>query len=342
YLRSPEFDRQLAVRNAIVALTKTHGSYFAIPADELRAAMNTLQGDDPFAKVLEQLAILLERVAEKEEETGSSILSFDVGDLSAEAGVNDTPDALEQLLGFASIFADFLDSIGSTQILDENGLQRIDANGNPITIDTATMQLLGSLGLVGNTAIRFTIAIIDGQEGVEKFDRMVAAGDGAVREYAGDIIQQYATANGLTQEQVGDLTRIAGAGITAAMVLSGKRKDTGLPNVPGRVQSRVNLRNGDASSGWVHTMNRHFGGNNTQSQFTLSQTEVRGVLQSDLVVSAPVTDVLMVNGAPTYVRRVDVGQPIGTVRQSHGGGSTSNLYVQTDGAGNLITAYPIP
>ena len=55
-----------------------------------------------------------------------------------------------------------------------------------------------------------------------------------------------------------------------------------------------------------------------------------------------VSEIKMINGTPTYVRTVDVGRPIGTVRQSNGGGSTSNLYVQTDSAGNLITAFPIP
>lgn len=125
-------------------------------------------------------------------------------------------------------------------------------------------------------------------------------------------------------------------------------------NVPGRVQSRVNLANGSTrytplndagnpvASGWDHVVSRHFGGTNTQSQFTLSQSEVRGILQSDRVVSAPVTEVKMINGTPTYVRTVDVGQPVGTVRQSQGGGSTSRITVQTDSAGNLITAYPVP
>ena len=41
-----------------------------------------------------------------------------------------------------------------------------------------------------------------------------------------------------------------------------------------------------------------------------------------------------------YGRHVDVGRPIGTSTLNRGGGSTSQLYVQTDTAGNLITAYP--
>ncbi|MFQ1702573.1 filamentous hemagglutinin N-terminal domain-containing protein [Loktanella agnita] len=125
-------------------------------------------------------------------------------------------------------------------------------------------------------------------------------------------------------------------------------------DVPGRVQSRINLANGPmrftptrnsgnpANAGWDHVVNDHFGGDNAQSQFTLSQSQIRGILQSDRVVSAPVTDFQMINGTPTYVRTVNVGQAIGTVRQSNGGGATSVLRVQTDSAGNLITAYPVP
>jgi filamentous hemagglutinin len=125
-------------------------------------------------------------------------------------------------------------------------------------------------------------------------------------------------------------------------------------NIPGRVQSRVNLANGSTrytplndagnpvASGWDHVVSRHFGGTNTQSQFTLSEAEVRGILQSDRVVSTPISEIKMINGTPTYVRTVDVEQIVGTVRQSQGGSTTSRIMVQTDSAGNFITAYPVP
>lgn len=155
------------------------------------------------------------------------------------------------------------------------------------------------------------------------------------------------------------LTVAGGAGIAAKLTkLSGVAKLEIVPkaalDVPGRVQSRINLANGSTrftplndvgnpvASGWEHVVSRHFGGTNTQSQFTLSQSDVRGILQSDKVVSTPVSEVKMINGGPTYVRTVDVGQPIGTIRQSQGGGITSKIMIQTDRAGNLITAYPVP
>ena len=126
------------------------------------------------------------------------------------------------------------------------------------------------------------------------------------------------------------------------------------PDVPGRVQSRINLANGSTrftplnqhgnpvASGWLHVEARHFGGNNNQSQFTLPQPEIRNILQSDRVVSSPIQEIKPINGVPTYVRTVDVGQTIGTVRHAHGGGPTSKMTIQTDQAGNLITAYPVP
>lgn len=95
-------------------------------------------------------------------------------------------------------------------------------------------------------------------------------------------------------------------------------------------------------AGWEHVVVRHVNNTNSQSKFSLPVDEIRSILQSDTVVSTKVSDVLMSNGTPTYVRRVDVGKVIGNVRQSVGGGTTTKLYVQTDPAGNLITAYPIP
>jgi filamentous hemagglutinin len=150
--------------------------------------------------------------------------------------------------------------------------------------------------------------------------------------------------------------------VTAPSKIAAGGKDAGKVNftvqeglvVPGSVQSRINIANGPTrytpidnagvpvNAGWEHVVYRHFNGNNTQSQFTLSQTEIKNILQSDLVVSTPITEVKMINGVPTYVRTVDVGYPIGTVRQADGGGLTSNLYIQTDSAGNLITTYTIP
>jgi len=123
--------------------------------------------------------------------------------------------------------------------------------------------------------------------------------------------------------------------------------------VPGRVKSRINIANGTtrftpitengkvANAGWDHVVPRHFGDRNNQSQFSLPQEEIKTLLQSDMVVQSPIVKTVEINDIPTYVREVDTGKIIGTIRKSQGGDNTTRIYIQTDMAGNLITAYPI-
>jgi|GEM_PF-2866293 len=125
-------------------------------------------------------------------------------------------------------------------------------------------------------------------------------------------------------------------------------------DVPGVVQSRINLANKDTrftprkkdgkpvDAGWEHIVKGHFKKNNAQSQFTLPQTEIRKILQSQKVVSTPILEIKLIGKTPTYVRTVDIGRPVGTVRQAQGGRITSKITIQTDRAGNIITAYPVP
>ncbi len=133
----------------------------------------------------------------------------------------------------------------------------------------------------------------------------------------------------------------------------------GPTDVPGRVQSRINVANGPtrftpvkangnpAQAGWDHVEGRHYGGSNTQSQFTQPPERVKSLLQSPTVVGSPARPI----GTGTelsYVRTVDVagelgaGQSLGTIRQSAGGATTTWMRVQTDSAGNLISCYPVP
>jgi hypothetical protein len=123
--------------------------------------------------------------------------------------------------------------------------------------------------------------------------------------------------------------------------------------IPGVVRSRINLANGptrftplrdngnQVSAGLTHVIRRHFGGTNTQSQFTISVDRLKTLLQSESTVSAPVSTVG--RGEQTqFIRVVDTKMIIGTVRQADGGGNTTWLTVYTDRAGNLITTYPVP
>jgi len=121
--------------------------------------------------------------------------------------------------------------------------------------------------------------------------------------------------------------------------------------IPGRVASRINLAEGrtrftplrsgsgqPVSAGWRHVVEGHFNRavTNSRSVFTISQQELRALLQSKQVVSSPVT---LVDGQ--FSRTVDVGRAIGQSTLKNGGGATSVIQIFTDEAGNLITAFPL-
>ncbi|HEN3566308.1 TPA: adhesin [Yersinia enterocolitica] len=105
------------------------------------------------------------------------------------------------------------------------------------------------------------------------------------------------------------------------------------------VQSRVNLRNGDGStgSGLEYAWKKHGGewGSN-KSHFTVTKDELKTILQSDTVVK---TSVQYSKTTGNYMRFVDVGHPIGIDAKS-GGVSTSIMTVITDKQGNLVNTFP--
>ncbi|MFS7071180.1 DUF637 domain-containing protein, partial [Pseudomonas aeruginosa] len=131
---------------------------------------------------------------------------------------------------------------------------------------------------------------------------------------------------------VGDLGRLGGG--TKA---TGTAAEAAI-QVPGRVQSRVNLMTGDKSAGWEHVVSRHFNPEVNASQFTIGQAELRTLLQSKEVVSAPVTRMLESAQGIRYVREVNLSGPIGIDKFS--GQPTSTMTVLTDRFGNLITTTP--
>ena len=108
-----------------------------------------------------------------------------------------------------------------------------------------------------------------------------------------------------------------------------------LPTIPGRVKSRVNLKN----AGMDHLISRHLSGKTNASQFTISEIEVRSLLQSKEVVNTPITRMIESKQGVRYVREVDTGRPIGTDKFNDGK-STSIMTVMTDKFGNLVTAFP--
>ena len=122
------------------------------------------------------------------------------------------------------------------------------------------------------------------------------------------------------------------------------------PGATGRVATRINLAKGrtrftplkangePVSAGWDHVAQGHFDRTVTRNRsiFSISQAELRSLLQSPLVVRSPARAI----PGGQFVRTVDVGRTIGTSTLKRGGGATSQIKVFTDGAGNLISAFP--
>jgi hypothetical protein len=120
----------------------------------------------------------------------------------------------------------------------------------------------------------------------------------------------------------------------------GSRLANNALDVPGRVQSRINLRAGSQAegAGWNHVVHEHFSGKSNKSQFTVSQDEFRTILQSKTVVNSPVSRILESANGPRYVRDIDLGRVIGIDKFS--GQPTSRFTILSDKYGNIVTASP--
>ncbi len=115
----------------------------------------------------------------------------------------------------------------------------------------------------------------------------------------------------------------------------------------GIVQSRINIANGPTrvspsqNAGFNHVVARHFNSGVNAGQFTISQADLKDILQKPSTINAPVTyDSISGN----YSRTIDVGYTIGTVKPSIpkvGGNPTSRIKIYTDSLGNLVTAFPM-
>ena len=103
--------------------------------------------------------------------------------------------------------------------------------------------------------------------------------------------------------------------------------------VPGRVQSRINIPNKD----WMHVLDRHYGGGG--SPFTIPPYELKLLLKSKSVVSTPISRTLPSNAGLRFVREVPVGRTIG-FDKFKGFAPTDMMTVLTDEFGNLVTASP--
>ncbi|HYX33685.1 MAG TPA: hypothetical protein VE954_11270 [Oligoflexus sp.] len=109
----------------------------------------------------------------------------------------------------------------------------------------------------------------------------------------------------------------------------------------GRVQTRVNIRNGSASnvgSGLEYALKNHGGtGPASKSQFTVSREKVTEILGRKDMVATPVKKS---SDSGNYIRQFDAGETIGKLPVNKGGTETSVITVITDEAGNLVNTFP--
>jgi len=135
------------------------------------------------------------------------------------------------------------------------------------------------------------------------------------------------------------------AGLKLYKYLSKKSKGSSkalkqLPDVPGRVQSRINLQTGTNKFGMKHIVREHLSGKTNKSQFNMTEDELRILLQSHRVVGSPVVKTVQsATHGTLYVRQVDVGRTVGT-NYLKNNRSTSVLTTQSDKYGNIVTAFP--
>ena len=123
---------------------------------------------------------------------------------------------------------------------------------------------------------------------------------------------------------------------------------TGQATNAGFDTTRINIANGSTrlspsnNAGLEHVKGRHFSPGKNAGQFSITVDELKDILGRKDVINTVGT---ISQESGQYVRVVDVGQNIGTIKPSIpevGGQSTSWIAIYTDVKGNLITTYPVP
>ena len=104
------------------------------------------------------------------------------------------------------------------------------------------------------------------------------------------------------------------------------------------IQSRINVKTGDNKSGWNHVLDRHFSDKNA-SQFTISQTDLKSILQSNDISKVPISRIISSSDGPRFERVIILDKNIGTDK-FNGYQATNTMTILTDNQGNLITTHP--
>ena len=119
-----------------------------------------------------------------------------------------------------------------------------------------------------------------------------------------------------------------------------RRLSYGLEGIPGSVKSRINI----SKEGMAHVVSRHFNPTRTgKSQFTVTESKLRGILESEQAVEARVGVLVDELDTPmVYVRKIVLPEPVGTTRVGTGGKlqPTHSMTILTDSFGNLKSTFP--
>ncbi|MBA4538229.1 hypothetical protein H1Z61_14065, partial [Bacillus aquiflavi] len=150
----------------------------------------------------------------------------------------------------------------------------------------------------------------------------------------------------LAEEQI---YRISGGKVSVGVGGTGKKASGAGNPIPhiGVVQSRINLAEGPTrfspskNAGMEHIRNRHFNPKKNAGFFTISENELKKILQLKSTINSSVKK--LESGA--YERTIDAGKIVGNIKGSIpkvGGQPTQWINIITDKGGNIVTAYPVP
>ncbi|MEN3931535.1 hypothetical protein WJT86_10765, partial [Microvirga sp. W0021] len=195
-------------------------------------------------------------------------------------------------------------------------------------------------------AVRKTLLeSILGEAEYKKLEQAIENGSDDAAQKLAAIIDEWGESKGLSNQQISDLKLVSTVSIAAtSVIVGGKRLLKSLTDnksgiiVPGRVASRINLRTGNSDNGWTHVVEVHYSGKSNKSQFSISQNELRSVLQADARNSPIVGTSFSTEHGILYVRQYSHSSGVGVDYLT--GKSTNTITIFTDSKGNLITAFP--
>ena len=201
----------------------------------------------------------------------------------------------------------------------------------------AEAKVVGSNAIPANKTVKLT----SGASATNKVkDNVEANVDASVKARESSNFREHVNKereiNALDVGSANKASNIAGKGTTS----NGYKVSNGADTVIAKtdldhpiVQSRINVQ----KAGWDHVVDRHFSDKNA-SQFTISQSELKTILQSNEVSKVPISRVIDSADGPRYERVITFDKHIGVDKFSKS--PTNTMTILTDAKGNLITTTP--